>query len=192
MSMFDRLAFIAGVDEAGRGALAGPVIAAACILRSFLYPRKTPFISWSPVRNKRQAGHCLIADSKKTDAGATGDFLSMDIKTLCLRRRDDSGKRYRPDGHPALDRARHARSGAESRGASEAHVSSRRWAGQILVRLRAHLDHSRRRIGSVHCRGFHRRQGAPRPVDGRGIEDISAVRIRKAQRIWHRCSLQSA
>ncbi|MEK7591366.1 MAG: ribonuclease HII [Patescibacteria group bacterium] len=63
--MFDRLAFIAGVDEAGRGALAGPVIAAACILRSFLYPRKTPFISWSPVRNKRQAGHCLIADSKK-------------------------------------------------------------------------------------------------------------------------------
>src|SRR3989338_8806517 len=65
MSILNQPAVIAGVDEAGRGALAGPVVAAACVLRSFLYPRKSPFISWSPVRRKRQQGHCLIADSKK-------------------------------------------------------------------------------------------------------------------------------
>ncbi|HLD71210.1 MAG TPA: ribonuclease HII [Candidatus Peribacteraceae bacterium] len=56
---------MAGIDEAGRGALAGPVVAAACIVRSPLFARKEPFGSWSPVRTKRELGFCLIADSKK-------------------------------------------------------------------------------------------------------------------------------
>jgi ribonuclease HII len=57
-------AVIAGIDEAGRGALAGPVVAGACVLSSVpLFRRKTSFINWSPSRRK-QDQDVLIADSK--------------------------------------------------------------------------------------------------------------------------------
>ena len=74
---------IAGIDEAGRGALAGPVVAAACVIQSSLIPRKTPFISWSPVRNKRQQGFCLIADSKKLTPEQRESSLAW-IKQNCI------------------------------------------------------------------------------------------------------------
>lgn len=61
-------AIIAGIDEAGRGALAGPVVAAACILRSPLFAKKFPFLHWSPVQKKNRKGHCRIGDSKKLTA----------------------------------------------------------------------------------------------------------------------------
>lgn len=64
-----REAVIAGIDEAGRGALAGPVVAGACILTEELLlclrRRKTPFVHWEPKRSTRTTGHCRIADSKK-------------------------------------------------------------------------------------------------------------------------------
>jgi len=54
---------IAGVDEAGRGALAGPVVAAACIL-PFRLVRRQRSRGWSPFLRKRH-GDFLIADSKQ-------------------------------------------------------------------------------------------------------------------------------
>ncbi|MFA6039088.1 MAG: ribonuclease HII [Candidatus Peribacteraceae bacterium] len=53
----------AGVDEAGRGALAGPVVAAACILPFPVYRRRTT-PGWSPHERKPKVD-CIIADSKQ-------------------------------------------------------------------------------------------------------------------------------
>ena len=55
---------IAGMDEAGRGALAGPVSAAACILPFALFRRRRPVRGWSPSR-RRTPSDIIIADSKK-------------------------------------------------------------------------------------------------------------------------------
>jgi ribonuclease HII len=55
---------IAGIDEAGRGALAGPVVAAACILPFPLFKRRASRVCWSPFRRKRSLD-CIIADSKQ-------------------------------------------------------------------------------------------------------------------------------
>ena len=54
---------IAGMDEVGRGAVAGPVVAGACIITSPLFRRRSAFPRWSPF-NKKCANDCLIADSK--------------------------------------------------------------------------------------------------------------------------------
>ncbi|MBI3331961.1 ribonuclease HII [Candidatus Peregrinibacteria bacterium] len=67
-SIFNKLsitAIIAGIDEAGRGALAGPVVAAACVLKAELFRKVAPFLHWSPKKRKNQTGHCRIGDSKK-------------------------------------------------------------------------------------------------------------------------------
>ena len=62
--MSTSLSIIAGIDEAGRGALAGPVVAAACALpETHLYKKCCSFTSWSPFRGRRRE-ECLIADSK--------------------------------------------------------------------------------------------------------------------------------
>lgn len=74
---------IAGIDEVGRGALAGPVVAAACVLRAPLFPRKRPFMSWSPVRTEKQKGFCLIADSKKLTPEQREESLKW-IQTNCV------------------------------------------------------------------------------------------------------------
>ncbi|MDO8648351.1 MAG: ribonuclease HII [Candidatus Peregrinibacteria bacterium] len=55
---------IVGIDEAGRGALAGPVVAGACILTANLFRRRKSFHCWSPYKRKK-ADDALLADSKK-------------------------------------------------------------------------------------------------------------------------------
>lgn len=54
---------IAGIDEAGRGALAGPVVAGACVLACDVFRRRRVFACWSPHRRIPAQDH-LIADSK--------------------------------------------------------------------------------------------------------------------------------
>jgi ribonuclease HII len=56
---------IAGVDEAGRGALAGPVVAGACVIPCPLFRRRSSAPLWSPFRRIPKEGDCLIADSKQ-------------------------------------------------------------------------------------------------------------------------------
>lgn len=55
---------IAGIDEAGRGALAGPVVAGACILPCPVFRRRGDPPRWSPFEDEPDAD-CLIADSKQ-------------------------------------------------------------------------------------------------------------------------------
>ncbi len=52
---------VAGIDEAGRGALAGPVVAGACVIRTELFTVRGG--GWSPLRRNKTA--CVIADSKQ-------------------------------------------------------------------------------------------------------------------------------
>lgn len=54
---------IAGIDEAGRGALAGPVVAGACLLPCEVFRRRSSRPHWSPFQ-KKPAQDCIIADSK--------------------------------------------------------------------------------------------------------------------------------
>lgn len=54
----------AGMDEAGRGPLAGPVVASACILTHEIHLQKGPFPRWCPARTT----DIIIADSKRLSA----------------------------------------------------------------------------------------------------------------------------
>lgn len=52
---------VAGIDEAGRGALAGPVVAGACVITKELFARRGSVNWWSPNKKGRAI---RIADSK--------------------------------------------------------------------------------------------------------------------------------
>lgn len=55
---------IAGIDEAGRGPLAGPVVAGACVIPCSVFKRRGSENRWSPFERKR-ADDILIGDSKQ-------------------------------------------------------------------------------------------------------------------------------
>ncbi len=52
----------AGIDEAGRGALAGPVVAGACMIPVALFKRGRSAVWWSPTK---RGSEIAIADSKQ-------------------------------------------------------------------------------------------------------------------------------
>ncbi len=56
---------VAGIDEVGRGSVAGPVVAGACVLDLPLFRRRSAFPRWSPFqRASSTRKDVLIADSK--------------------------------------------------------------------------------------------------------------------------------
>ncbi len=64
---------LAGVDEVGRGAVAGPVVAGACVLTAPLFRRRHSFPRWSPFKkslvtlaapHRATRDDIVIADSK--------------------------------------------------------------------------------------------------------------------------------
>ncbi|MSR86908.1 ribonuclease HII [Candidatus Peribacteria bacterium] len=59
----DSATTIAGIDEVGRGAVAGPVVACACVIATPLFRRRRSFSCWSPFEKKAD-DDVLIADSK--------------------------------------------------------------------------------------------------------------------------------
>lgn len=59
-------AVIVGLDEAGRGPLAGPVYAGACMIPCSLFRRRRSFGAWSPYRRIPRID-CVIADSKQLE-----------------------------------------------------------------------------------------------------------------------------
>jgi ribonuclease HII len=58
---------IAGMDEAGRGAIAGPVVAAACVVTQPLFRRRSSLVCWG-IERKCRDSNVLIADSKALSA----------------------------------------------------------------------------------------------------------------------------
>lgn len=64
MEYADSLPLVAGLDEVGRGALAGPVVAGACVVACPLFRRRDRRKRWSPYR-RIPPMDCLIADSKQ-------------------------------------------------------------------------------------------------------------------------------
>ena len=61
LSLFDNKKIVCGVDEAGRGSLAGPVTAAAVILPKNY---KNSFIKDSKKVNRKERNHFLLSRNK--------------------------------------------------------------------------------------------------------------------------------
>jgi ribonuclease HII len=57
--------FIAGVDEAGRAPLAGPIAAAACILPACRMIKRRQGLAWTSWHPEGAQDDCIIADSKR-------------------------------------------------------------------------------------------------------------------------------
>ncbi len=73
---------VAGMDEVGRGALAGPVVAAACILSQPLVKRQGMKYRWSPFKRKPAGKDCLITDSKQLTSEAREEAYAW-LTTNC-------------------------------------------------------------------------------------------------------------
>ena len=160
------LLHVAGVDEAGRGPWAGPVVAAAVILPPAVAP----------------AGLAGVRDSKQLSPRrreALYPTILFDRPGLGRRHRLIRGDR--PAGHPAGHPPGHA-PGRRRPGRDPAGPADRRRAPARPPAAPAR-PHPRRRPLPVHRRRLHHRQGHPGPAhggDGRRATPATALPATRA------------
>ena len=135
---------VAGCDEAGRGPLAGPVVAAAVILDPKRIPRG-------------------LNDSKKLDARGAREALREDLRHRRSRGRVRLDRAHRPRQHPARLAVGAGARGGGAAGAAAPRVRRRPRPHRLRLRLRG--GDLRRRAGAVDRGGLDRRQGDARPAD---------------------------
>ncbi len=163
---------IAGVDEAGRGSLAGPVVAAAVILpRGCVLPglddsKKVDAESRErldrEIRSRAIAFGVGVVEATAIDAG---DILRASLEAM---RRAVTSLCPAPD---ALARRRRPSSGRPAA---------------------AGVARARRRALGRHRRGLHRCQGSPRSPPRRPFGALSGLRFRAAQGLWNAGALGRA
>ena len=171
---WDPVGLMAGVDEAGRGPLAGPVVAAAVILDD----------------TKRIRG---LADSKVLTPLQRDRLYDQILRqgAVLLRGAGERGGN-RHAQHPAGHHARHEARGG--RPAAEAGEGAGRWQPPARAgRARRSRDRRRcHRQGDI--RRFHPGQGAPRPAAARpctrNSPSTALPRTRATARrsTWRRCA----
>ncbi len=160
---------IAGIDEAGRGALAGPVVAAAAIL---------------PERFR----HRKLNDSKQLCARAARRNLRIPDESFGdrLGRRDRRFDRDRPDQYPARFAPGDAHRGRWPDDFAGARPDRR--AAGLSVSAPANRDH-RWRLPELEHRGGERdREGDARHVDAGILRALSAVLFQPAQGLRNRAA----
>ena len=162
----DGATIVAGVDEAGRGPLAGPVVAAAAIL-------------------PRDFRHKVLNDSKQLTPEQRDELYA-----------ELTGAPRRPLGRRRLGCRSDRRLQHSPRHLAGDGVRPRRVAGKARLRSRGRparsrhphspeSDRRRRRQEFFHCRRQRDRQGHARPHDAESSRAVSAIQFCPAQRLRH-------
>ena len=151
---------VAGCDEAGRGPLAGPVVAAAVVLD----PRRIP------------KG---IDDSKRLTAERREELFEEICATASFA--VAFGSPARIDRDNILRASLWALARAVQRAAGNAEACLRRRPRPARYRLRLRRRDRRRRAGGVDRGGLDHRQGDARPPDVRAGAGLPGLRFRTAQ-----------
>ena len=162
---------VAGCDEAGRGPLAGPVVAAAVVLD----PKRIP------------KG---IDDSKRLTAGTPRGTVRGNLRHGVVRGRLCLAGADRSRQYPA--RLALGAGARGSRAAGNAETRVRRWPRPARYAVRLRRRDRRRRTGALDRGGVDHRQGLARPPDVRAGAGLPGLRLRVSTRamacrnIWRR------
>ena len=155
------IARIAGIDEAGRGALAGPVVAAAAIL---------------PERFR----HRKLNDSKQLSPELREEIYQIPNEPLRdrLGSRDCRFGRDRSDQYPARFAPGDAHRGRRPDDFARACVD--RWSAGFPVPTPTNSDHRWRLPELEHCGGERDRKGDARHIDAGILRAFSALLFQPA------------
>ena len=147
---------LAGVDEAGCAPLAGPVVAAACILNRDKFPRGIDDSKNLPIE-KREALYAKLVKCASWGVGIAS-VEEIDQINIYWARMLAMTRAVEALGHRArLDPGR------------------RKCLPEVATAIEG--DRRRRREVPLDCRCFDYRQGDPRPDDGRLCDTVSRLRL---------------